>query len=77
MLVLTRKPSQSIMVGDDIVLTVLEVRGDKVRIGIDAPRNVAVHRQEVYEQIQLQNIEAARAKVASLEEVTKLVKKKE
>lgn len=76
MLVLTRKPNQSIMVGDDIVLTVLEVRGDKVRIGIDAPRNVAVHRREIYEEIQRQNIEAARAKVVTLDEITELVKKK-
>ena len=52
MLVLTRRPNQSIMIGDDIVVTVLEVKGDQIRLGIDAPKDVAVHRQEVYEAIQ-------------------------
>lgn len=55
MLVLTRKPDQSIMVGDDIEITVLEVRGEQVRLGIRAPRTVAVHRKEVFEQIQQGN----------------------
>ena len=54
-LVLTRKPDQSIMVGDDIEITVLEVRGEQVRLGIRAPRTVAVHRKEVFEQIQQGN----------------------
>ena len=48
MLVLTRKVHQSIMIGDDIEIVVLEVRGEQVRLGIRAPSNVAVHRQEVY-----------------------------
>ncbi|HET7488083.1 MAG TPA: carbon storage regulator CsrA [Acidimicrobiales bacterium] len=48
MLVLTRQPNQSIVIGDDIVITVLEVRGDQVRIGVRAPRSVSVHREEVY-----------------------------
>ncbi len=48
MLVLTRRANQSIIIGDDVVVTVLEVRGDQVRIGITAPRNVTVHREEVY-----------------------------
>ena len=55
MLVLTRKPDQSIMIGDEIEITVLEVRGEQVRLGIRAPRNVAVHRKEVFEQIQQGN----------------------
>lgn len=55
MLVLTRKPDQSIMVGNDIEITVLEVRGEQVRLGIRAPRNVAVHRKEVFEQILQEN----------------------
>lgn len=49
MLVLTRRVNQSIMIGDDVVVTVLEVRGDHVRIGITAPRSVAVDREEVLE----------------------------
>jgi carbon storage regulator len=48
-LVLTRRANQSIMIGDDVVVTVLEVRGDQVRIGIRAPREVQVHREEVFE----------------------------
>jgi carbon storage regulator len=52
MLVLTRKGNQSIMIGDDIEVTVLAVMGEKVRIGIDAPRNVPVFRKEVYLEIQ-------------------------
>lgn len=51
MLVLTRKPDQSIMIGNEIEITVLEVRGEQVRLGIRAPRDIAVHRKEVYEQI--------------------------
>jgi carbon storage regulator len=48
-LVLTRRSNQSIMIGTDIVVTVLEVRGEQVRIGIQAPREVEVHREEVFE----------------------------
>lgn len=59
MLVLTRKPDQSIMVGNDIEITVLEVRGEQVRLGIRAPRTVAVHRKEVFEQIRQENRNAS------------------
>lgn len=52
MLVLTRRVGDSIVIADDIVVTVLEVRSDQVRLGIDAPREVAVHREEVYRQMQ-------------------------
>jgi carbon storage regulator len=51
MLVLSRKKNESIVVNDNIVITIVEVRGDKVRLGIDAPREVPVHRQEVRESI--------------------------
>lgn len=51
MLVLTRKVSQSIVIGDGIEVVVLEVRGEQVRLGIKAPKNVAVHRKEIYDQI--------------------------
>ena len=54
MLVLSRKKSESIVINDDVVITVIEVRGDKVRLGIDAPRDVPVHRKEVMESIQRQ-----------------------
>lgn len=51
MLVLSRKKNESIVIRDDIVITVVDVRGDKVRLGIEAPREVTVHRREVYEAI--------------------------
>ena len=49
MLVLSRYKDQSIYIGDDIIITVVDVRGDRIRIGIDAPANVPVHRQEIFE----------------------------
>ena len=52
MLVLTRRLNESITLGDDIVLTVIEVRGDQVRLGINAPRDMTVHRMEVWLQVQ-------------------------
>ena len=51
MLVLSRKKNESIVINNDIVITVIEIRGDKVRLGIVAPKDVPVHRQEVYEAI--------------------------
>lgn len=52
MLVLSRKKDEKIIIGDQIKVMVIEIRGDKVRLGIDAPKEVAVHREEVYEAIQ-------------------------
>ena len=52
MLVLSRRPNESIVINDKIVITVIEIRGDKVRLGIEAPRDVPVHRSEVYDAIQ-------------------------
>jgi carbon storage regulator len=51
MLVLTRKAGESIVVGDDIVVTVLEIRGGQVRLGVEAPRDISVHRSEVQQQV--------------------------
>jgi carbon storage regulator len=62
-LVLSRRTGESIVIGNDVTVTVLEVRGDQIRLGIDAPRDVKVHRQEVYEQI----AEANRASTVSEE----------
>ena len=59
MLVLSRRANQSIVVGNDIVITVLDIRGDQVRIGIRAPRDVTVHREEVHAQIRQENRAAA------------------
>jgi carbon storage regulator len=55
MLVLSRKKNESIIINDSITVTGIEIRGDKVRIGIEAPKDVTVHRREVYEAIQNQN----------------------
>ncbi len=59
MLVLSRHRDESIMIGDDIVITVVDVRGDKVRLGIQAPSHVPVHREEVYEAIKREATGAA------------------
>ncbi|MGH1504209.1 MAG: carbon storage regulator CsrA [Acidimicrobiales bacterium] len=61
MLVLSRRESQSIVIGNDIVVTVIEIRGDHVRLGIDAPRSITVHRQEVAAAIEAANKEAAQS----------------
>jgi carbon storage regulator len=60
MLVLSRQRDESIIIGDNIVVTIVDVRGDKVRLGIEAPREVSVHRREVYEAIQRENQLAAK-----------------
>ncbi len=60
MLVLSRKKNESIIINDHITVTVVEIRGDKVRLGIDAPKDVAVHRREVYDAIQSQQQAEAR-----------------
>lgn len=59
MLVLTRKRDESIMIGDDIKIIIVDVRGDQVKLGIDAPRHIPVHREEVYKEIQEENRRAA------------------
>lgn len=58
MLVLSRHRDESIMIGDDIVITIVDIRGDKVRLGIDCPSDIPVHRQEVYDAIQRENRKA-------------------
>jgi carbon storage regulator len=60
MLVLSRQRDESIMIGDNIVITIVDIRGDKVRLGINAPAEIPVHRQEVYEAIQRENLRASR-----------------
>ncbi len=54
MLVMTRRIGEKIIIGSDITITILDVQGNQVRIGIDAPRNVAVHREEIYRRIELE-----------------------
>lgn len=64
MLILTRKIGESIVIADDIVVTVIESSGEQVRLGVDAPRHISVHREEVYSQISKEN-EAARSSQAT------------
>lgn len=58
MLILTRKKNEQIMIGNDIVITVTDIRGDKIRLGVEAPKEVPVHRSEIYEAIKRQEQEA-------------------
>ncbi len=69
MLVLSRHRDESIMIGDDVVVTIVDIRGDKVRLGIEAPQDIPVHRQEVYEAIKRENEKAARLQPAETREL--------
>ncbi len=62
MLILTRKLNESIIIGDQIEVSIVDIRGDQVKLGIKAPRNIKVYRQEVYRAIQKENIEAVKSK---------------
>lgn len=73
MLVLTRKANQSIMIGENIEVSVLSVLGEKVRLGIQAPRDVPVFRKEVFLEIQAQNLEAAESSKDALDQALNLM----
>jgi len=70
MLVLSRQRDESIIIGDNVQVTIVDIRGDKVRLGIVAPPEISVHRKEVYDAIQQENHRAAGAAAADLAEVT-------
>jgi len=72
MLVLSRQRDESIMIGDTIVVTIVDIRGDKVRLGINAPAEIPVHRQEVYEAIQRENLRASRLEPGDTQDIAKL-----
>lgn len=80
MLVLSRRKDQTIMIGDNIEITIVEVKGDTVRVGINAPREVTVHRKEIYEAIQAENLAVAKEQTvpdkAALGNLAALLKKK-
>ena len=69
MLVLSRHRDESIMIGDDVVVTIVDIRGDKVRLGINAPQDIPVHRREVYEAIKRENEKAARMQPQDLRSI--------
>jgi cytosine deaminase len=71
MLVLTRQRDQTIIIGDEIEVTVVDIRGDKVRLGISAPRHITVHRKEIYEQIKKENQAAAEIQPEDLNQLPK------
>ena len=70
MLVLSRQRDETIMIGDDIEITIVDVRGDKVRLGINAPSHIPVHRKEVYDAIKRENEQAAKLKPGEVAAVT-------
>ena len=75
MLVLSRQRDETIMIGDDIEITVVDIRGDKVRLGITAPASVPVHRKEVYEAIKRENREASQMKADDLDQASRKLKR--
>ena len=75
MLVLTRKKKESIRVGDDIAITVLGIEGDQVKLGIDAPEHIDIHRQEVYVSIQQENRQSLAGDITLLQRLSENIKK--
>ena len=76
MLVLTRKVNEKIKIGDDIIISILEIGKSGVRIGIDAPQSVSVHRQEVYDKIHDENLKASEGLLSDIEDLANLLRKK-
>ena len=74
MLVLARKINESIIIGDDIEVVVLEVQGEQVKLGINAPKSIKIYRKEIYEEIQQQNVAAATTSPEQLKDISKLFK---
>lgn len=77
MLVLTRKSGESLYLGDDIIITVVDVRKGQVKIGVSAPDSVKIYRKELYEKIKKENIEAARIGNNGVADLARQLKKKE
>ncbi|GLY03272.1 MULTISPECIES: carbon storage regulator CsrA [Actinoplanes] len=76
MLVLTRRAGESVMIGDEVVITVLEARGDVIRLGIEAPRDVQVHREEVYRELREANRAAASPPQEAVHALTEMLEGK-
>ena len=72
MLVLSRQRDETIMIGDDVEITIVDIRGDKVRLGINAPRHIQVHRKEVYDAIKRENQQAANLTPQDVSEITNI-----
>lgn len=76
MLILTRKLNETIMIGDKIEISIVDIKGDQVKVGIKAPRDVKVYRQEVYQAIQKENIEALQTKPDVIPNLDSIFEKK-
>ncbi len=72
MLILTRKSGEGLFIGDDIRITILEIRGKQIRLGIEAPTNIIVLRDEIYQRIQEENLQAAGAQDKDVTEIAQL-----
>ena len=75
MLVITRKPGERITIGDNVVVTVVEVRGSLVKLGVEAPRSISIHRQEIYDRIRKQNLEASEIDASDLTTAVSILNK--
>ena len=73
MLVLSRQRDETIMIGDEIEISIVDIRGDKVRLGINAPTRIAVHRKEVYDAIRRENTQAARLGTTDLDSLAQTI----
>ena len=76
MLVLSRKINQSIVIGDNIEIMLVDIRGDQIKLGINAPKTVKIFRKEVYEEVENQNREAAKSTIEELNILSSFVKNK-
>ncbi len=74
MLILSRKRNEKIMIGDDISIMIVDIRGDQVQIGIDAPRSIPVHRHEIYEEIKSSTLKAAESNKVDLDGIRRKIK---
>jgi carbon storage regulator len=77
MLILTRKLGERITIGDNIVITLLEIAGSQVKLGIEAPKGISIHRQEIYERIRQQNLRASEVTASDLSEAASLLRTSE